>query len=75
MKKIMMVGMVMMVLTVVVVAFNMKMLVVLMRKLGGSPSCSAQHSRMVSMRLENKERMMLVVVGGLLGKDESESIS
>ena len=36
---------------------------------------AAQHSRMVKMRLENKERMMLVVVGGLLGKDESESIS
>ena len=75
MKKIMMVGMVMMVLTVLVVAFNMTMLVVLMRKLGRSPSWSAQHCRMVKMRLENKERMMLVVVGGLLGKDESESIS
>ena len=41
----------------------------------GSSSWSAKHSWMVSMRLENKERMMLVVVGGLLGKDESESIS
>ena len=69
-KKIMVVGMVRM-----VVPFNMTMLVVLKRKLGGSPSCSAQHSRMVRLRLENKERMMLVVVGGLLGKDESESIS
>ena len=69
-KKIMVVGMVRM-----VVPFNMTMLVVLKRKLGGSPSWSAQYSRIVSMRLENKERMMLVVVGALLGKDESESIS
>ena len=36
---------------------------------------AAQHIRIVSLMLENKERMMLVVVGALLGKDESESIS
>ena len=66
MKKIMMVGMVRMVLMLVVVPFNMTMLVVLMGKLGGSPPWSSQHSKIVSMGLENKERMMLVVVGALL---------
>ena len=44
-----------------VVALNMTML--------------GAHLGIVRMMLENKERMMLVVVGALLGKDESESIS
>ena len=66
---------VMLIMMMSMIITRISMLVVLMGKLRGSPSWSAQHSWMVSMRLENKERMMLVVVGGLLGKDESESIS
>ena len=47
----------------VIVIMMMMIVVVVVR---GSPSWAVQHNRIVRVRLNKKERMMLVVVGGLL---------